>query len=133
MDSEKENWVGYLKRFIKAYNTIPELSPLLKHVAPLIFQYSISDKLEWNFWLLFKSEGVILGMGKTNEKSIPILFHKTDYETLRRVLSGEIDPIAATMEGKYKVIGDMNKLTACTPLLPLNEKAHKLSQNIQGV
>lgn len=128
---EYEEWENYLKDFISAYNNLSELSPILGTVAPLLFQFRISDNPEMNFWFSFETERVIQGMGENSESSIPKLYHIADFDTMRNVLSGTIDPISATSEGKYKIIGDMNILTACTPLLPLNEKAHNLIKNIK--
>lgn len=123
---EYKEWERYLNDFTSAYNNLSELPPILKNVAPIIFQFRISDNSKMNFWFSYENERVSMGMGENKEKSIPRLVHITDFSTVQAVLSGKIDAIAATCEGKYKLIGDMNKLTACTPLLPLNGKAHKL-------
>lgn len=45
---------------------------------------------------------------------------------MKKVNSGETNPIEETMAGKYIVEGDMTKLIACTPLAPLNGKVHDI-------
>ena len=49
----------------------------------------------------------------------------TNFEVIKKVNSGETNPIEATMAGTYDVDGDPTKLMACAPLLPLNAKAHE--------
>ena len=43
---------------------------------------------------------------------------------VRKVFNGEQNPIEATMSGIYLVEGDMDKLMACAPFLPLQVVAH---------
>lgn len=126
--SEKTQWKNYLTKFMKAYNSIPELSSLLPSVEPLIFQYDITDHPEMNFWLLFGKDKVTWDMGQNQQKEIPKLVHHADLATVKLVLAGEKDPISATAEGIYMVDGALDKLMACTPLLPLLGKAHNISQ-----
>ncbi len=127
--SEREKWEAYLDRFVKAFNALPEVPPLLKNIAPLLFQYEITDRPEMSFWELIEEDKMNWGMGKyQGARVVPTIFHKTDFETIKKVNSGEIDPIQATMSGKYTVEGDVGKLMACAPLLPLNPKAHAASQ-----
>jgi putative sterol carrier protein len=63
-------------------------------------------------------------MGENTEENIPKLIHKTDFDTLNKVNAGEINPVQATMDGTYAVDGDMAKLMACSPLIPVTVKAH---------
>ena len=67
---------------------------------------------------------MIWGMGDYSGPEAPKIIHKTDFETMKKVNSGESDPIQATMTGTYVVVGDVDKSMACAPLLPLNAKAH---------
>ena len=122
--TEEFDWKDYLDRFMNAYNSLPELPNILPSIAPLLFQYEIEDQPDMNFWQSFEAEKVNWGLGKPDQEGIPITIHRTSSEMIRKVLSGEKDAMQATMEGSYKVDGDMNKLIACTPLLPLNGKAH---------
>ncbi|MFW9864606.1 MAG: U32 family peptidase [Candidatus Thorarchaeota archaeon] len=120
----KDEWEAYLTRFMKAYNELPDLATLLKPVAPLLFQYEITDRPEMNYWQFIEPDKMVWGMGKYSGPDIPKIIHKTDFETIKKVNSGETDPIQATMAGTYVVEGDPTKLMACAPLLPLNPKAH---------
>ena len=61
----------------------------------------------------------------TEDKDFIKLIHKADFEVVRKVFSGEQNPVQATMAGLYIVDGDMAKLMACAPLLPLQVKAHE--------
>ena len=65
------------------------------------------------------------GMGEYSGADAPKILHKTNFETIKKVNSGESDPIQATMAGTYVVEGDVTKLMACAPILPLNAKAHE--------
>jgi len=119
-------WEAYLKSFMNAYNELPELKPLLKPMSPLIFQYVITDSPEMNFWQSLDAEKMNWGMGQYSGPNAPKIIHKTDFETIKKVNSGETDPIQATMARKYFIEGDLTKLMACAPLLPLNAKAHSI-------
>ncbi|MHA2288359.1 MAG: SCP2 sterol-binding domain-containing protein [Promethearchaeota archaeon] len=121
----KAEWEGYLTRFMKAYNDLPDLEPLLAPVAPLVFQYQITDKPEMSYWQFIDKDKMDWGMGEYSGSEVPTILHKTDFETIKKVNSGESDPIKATMAGTYVVEGDVTKLMACAPLLPLNAKAHE--------
>ncbi|MCK4384586.1 MAG: SCP2 sterol-binding domain-containing protein [Candidatus Lokiarchaeota archaeon] len=121
----KEEWEAYLTRFMDAYNELPDLALLLEPVAPLIFQYIITDKPEMSYWQFIDKDKMSWGMGEYSGPDAPKLFHKTDFDTIKKVNSGESDPIQATMAGTYVVEGDVTKLMACAPLLPLNAKAHE--------
>ena len=123
----KEEWEAYLERFVKAYNELPDLASLLEPVAPLLFQYEISDRPEMNYWQLMDEGKMSWGMGEYSGPEIPKITHQTDFDTIKKVNSGESDPIQATMSGKYNVLGDPTKLMACAPLLPLNAKAHEIA------
>ena len=123
----KEEWEAYLTRFMKAYNELPDLKPLLEPIAPLIFQYNISDKPEMNYWQFVEKDKMDWGMGEYSGPDAPKIIHKTDFATIQKVNSGESDPIQATMAGTYTVEGDVTKLMACAPLLPLNAKAHEIA------
>ncbi len=120
----KEEWESYLTRFVKAYNELPDIGSLLEPVAPLLFQYLITDRPEMNYWQLMEKEKMIWGMGEYSGPDAPKIIHKTDFATIKKVNSGETDPIQATMGGTYVVDGDPTLLMACAPLLPLNGKAH---------
>ncbi|MFX1275376.1 MAG: SCP2 sterol-binding domain-containing protein [Promethearchaeota archaeon] len=123
MDTKAE-WEAYLTRFMKAYNELPDLAPLLEPIAPLVFQYEITDRPEMNYWQFVEKDKMRWGMGEYSGDDTPKIIHKTDFDTIKKVNSGESDPIQATMAGTYVVEGDMSKLMACAPLLPLNAKAH---------
>jgi len=120
----KEEWESYLTDFMNAYNELPDLAQLLQPIAPLIFQYIITDMPEMNYWQLIEKDKMRWGMGEYSGPEAPKIIHKTDFETIQKVNSGESDPIQATMSGTYVVEGDVSKLMACAPLLPLNAKAH---------
>ncbi|MFW9771537.1 MAG: SCP2 sterol-binding domain-containing protein [Candidatus Heimdallarchaeota archaeon] len=120
----KEEWKQYLSRFMKAYNELQGLAQLLEPVAPLVFQYKITDKPEMSYWQFINKSKMDWGMGQYSGTKVPIIIHKTNFETIKKVNSGESDPIQATMSGSYVVEGDVSKLMACAPLLPLNAKAH---------
>ena len=121
----KEEWEAYLTRFMDAYNKLPDLTSLLEPIAPLVFQYQITDKPEMSYWQFMDKDKMSWGMGEYSGSEAPIVFHKTDFATIKKVNSGESDPIQATMAGTYVVEGDATKLMACAPLLPLNAKAHE--------
>lgn len=125
--NNETKWEQYLTSFMTAFNALPELKTHLKSIAPLFFQYIITDKPEMSYWQLFTENEVRWGMGLGEKPDIPTIIHKTDFETIKKVNSGESNPIQATMEGTYVVEGDMAKLIACTPILPLNAKAHAIS------
>ena len=121
----KEEWEAYLTRFMDAYNELPDLAPMLEPVAPLVFQYLITDKPEMSYWQFIEKDKMRWGMGEYSGSDAPTILHKTDFVTIKKVNSGESDPIQATMAGTYVVEGDVTKLMACAPLLPLNAKAHE--------
>ncbi|TFG25654.1 MAG: hypothetical protein EU529_00140 [Promethearchaeota archaeon] len=120
----KEEWEAYLTEYMKAFNELPELAPLLGALAPLTFQFIITDREEMNYWQFVEKDQIKWGMGEYSGPDAPKISHKTDFSTLKKTLSGESDPIQETMTGTYVVEGDMSKLMACAPLLPLNAKAH---------
>lgn len=122
--TDKAEWETYLGKFIEAYNALPELPSIIKPIAPLTFNYQITDRPELSYWFLIEDDKISWGMGEYPDKSIPTIIHKTDIETMKKVNSGETDPIKATMLGIYIVEGDITKLMACAPLLPLSAKAH---------
>ena len=121
----KEEWEAYLTRFMEAYNKLPDLAPLLEPIAPLVFQYQISDKPEMNYWQFIDKDKMLWGMGEYSGADAPKIIHKTDFATIKKVNSGESDPIKETMAGTYVVEGDVTKLMACAAILPLNAKAHE--------
>jgi putative sterol carrier protein len=123
MNTKKE-WENYLTRFMKSYNELPELKSLLNPIAPLIFQFVITDRPEMNYWQFLDKDKVKWGMGEYSGPNTSKLIYKTDFETIKRVHSGETDPIQAVMAKTYFVEGDVSKLMVCGPLLPLNAKAH---------
>ena len=127
----KEEWENYLTQFFKIYNDLPELVPLLEPIAPLLFQYKITDNPEMDYWQKMEKNKVTWGMGESPENRITKIIHKTDFDTIKKVNSGESNPIEATMAGTYIVEGDMARLIACTPLAPLNGKAHELLYKIK--
>jgi len=120
----KEEWEAYLTRFMKAYNELPDLAQLLQPIAPLIFQYVITDRPEMNYWQFIEKSKMNWGLGEYSGPDAPKIIHKTDFDTMKKVNSGESDPIQATMSGTYVVEGDVARLMSCAPLLPLNAKAH---------
>ena len=121
----KEEWEDYLTRFMDAYNGLPDLATMLDPIAPLIFQYLITDKPEMNYWQFIDKDKMRWGMGEYSGSDAPKIIHKTDFDTIKKVNSGESDPIQATMAGTYVVEGDVAKLMACAAILPLNAKAHE--------
>lgn len=123
----KEEWEAYLNSFMKAYNEIPDLSALLKPIAPVVFQYKINDRPEMNYWQSIEEDKMNWGMGEYSGPDVPKIIHKTNFDVIKRVNSGETNPIEATMAGTYEVDGDPSKLMACAPLLPLNAKAHDIA------
>ncbi len=127
--SNEDDWNLYLTQLTKELNNLSELPPILENISPVIFQYQISDRPDFNYWHYFKKEGVSLGRGEINEENVPILIHKTDFETLKNVNAGTNNPIQATMEGTYAVDGDMKKLMVCAPLIPITAKAHAVAIN----
>ena len=123
----KAEWKDYLTRYVKAYNSLPELPPIIKSIAPLLFQYQITDKPELSYWFFIEKDKISWGLGQKSGSGIPTVIHKTDIETMKKVNSGETDPIQATMTGSYNIDGDVTKLMACAPLLPLSAKAHVIA------
>ncbi len=123
----KEEWEAYLTDFMNAYNELPDITQLLQPIAPLIFQYIITDRPEMNYWQFIDKDKMKWGMGEYSGPEAPKIIHKTDFATIKQVNSGESDPIQATMAGTYVVEGDVAKLMACAPLLPLNAKAHAIA------
>ncbi|MFX1259297.1 MAG: hypothetical protein ACFFAN_15690 [Promethearchaeota archaeon] len=121
----KEKWEVYLTKYMKAFNELPDLPPLLGSIAPLIFQFIVTDRKEMNYWQFVKEDKINWGLGDYSGPDAPKIIHKTDFNTLKKTLSGESDPIQETMAGTYIVEGDLSKLMACAPLLPLNAKAHE--------
>jgi len=119
-----EEWNNYLKILTQAMNDNEKILPVLKSVSPLVFQYSIADNPNFNYWHKFESSGVSFGIG-TIQESMPTIHHKTDQNTLIKVNSGETNPIQATMDGIYVVDGDITKLMACAPLIPITVEAHE--------
>ncbi len=127
--TEKDDWEAYLERFHKAFNALPEIPDLLKPIAPLVFQYQITDRPEMSYWQLIEKDQMAWGLGQyMGARVVPTVVHKTNFETIKKVNSGESDPIQATMAGTYVVEGDVGKLMSCAALLPLNPKAHAAAQ-----
>jgi len=124
--SKKEDWISYLTQLMNELNKLPELPSILMNISPVIFQYKLTDRPDLNYWHYFKKEGVSFGMGEINEENVTILTHKTDFETHKNVNAGSNNPIQATMAGTYSVDGDMTKLMACAPLIPITTKAHEI-------
>ena len=119
-------WTEYIERLSKEFNDLPEVPPILGSIEPTLFQYNLNDHPELNFWHAFDKNGIRWGMGEnTEDKDYIKLIHKADFEVVRKVFNGEQNPIEATMAGIYLVDGDMTKLMACVPLLPLQVKAHE--------
>ena len=119
-------WTEYLEKLTKEFNDLPEIPPLLDVVEPTIFQYNLNDHSELNFWHAFDKNGIRVGMGENTEDNDYIkLIHKADFDVVRKIFSGEQNPVQATMAGLYLVDGDMAKLMACAPFLPLQVKAHE--------
>ena len=124
----KADWERYLERLAKELNDLPEVASILESLecAPVVFQYHITDHPELNFWHAYEKDGIRWGMGENTDENITKLIHKTDLETLKKVNSGDANPVQATMAGKYSVDGDMTILMSCAPLLPLTVKAHAI-------
>ncbi len=119
-------WTEYIERLTKEFHDLPEVPSILASIEPTLFQYNLTDHPELNFWHAFNKNGIRGGMGEnTEDKDFIKLIHKADFEVVRKVFSGEQNPVEATMAGIYIVEGDMAKLMACTPLLPLQVKAHE--------
>lgn len=120
----KAEWEAYLEKFIKEFNIL--VKPHLVNLpTPMLFQYKISDHPEMDYWQLITSEDVQWGIGQSTQiDKFPTIIHKTDFDTIKKVNSGETDPVQATMAGSYVVEGDTAKLMACAPILPLNAQAH---------
>ena len=119
-------WTDYIIQLTKEFNNLPEVQPILATIEPTIFQYNLADHPELSFWHAFDKNGIRGGMGdNTEDKDFIKLIHKADFEVVRKVFSGEQNPVQATMAGLYVVEGDMAKLMACAPLLPLQVKAHE--------
>ncbi|MFW9864609.1 MAG: SCP2 sterol-binding domain-containing protein [Candidatus Thorarchaeota archaeon] len=119
-------WTDYIKKLTKEFNALPEVPPILSSIEPTLFQYNLNDHPELNFWHAFDKNGIKGGMGEnTEDKDFIRLVHKADFEVIRKVFSGKLNPVQATMDGIYIVDGDMAKLMACAPLLPLQVKAHE--------
>ena len=129
----REEWESYLTEYFTIYNGLPELPPLLKPIAPLLFQYKITDNPEMDYWQVMKEDKVLWGMGEYSEDGIPKIIHKTNFETIKRVNSGESNPIEATVAGTYFIEGDLTKLMACAPLAPLNGKVHSLVSKMKKI
>jgi hypothetical protein len=127
MTIDQEKWHGYLERFVRALGSLPEAAPLLKAVAPLVFQYKITDRPEMNYWQLMEAGTIRWGPGEYQGNPLPTVIHTTDFETIKKVNAGESDPIQETMSGRYAVEGDVSKLMACAPLIPINPKAHAIA------
>jgi putative sterol carrier protein len=79
-----------------------------------------------DYWQIMEEDKVIWGMGENTKDRIPKVIHKTNFDTMKKVNSGESNPIEATVAGTYFVEGDLAKLMACAPLAPLNGKVHAL-------
>lgn len=122
--SNENDWNSYLTQLTEEMNNITELPPLLEKISPVIFQYQINDRPDFNYWHYFKKEGVSMGRGEIKDENVPLIIHKTDFETLKDVNAGTNNPIQATMAGTYVVDGDMKKLMDCAPLIPITAKAH---------
>ena len=119
-------WTIYLERLTKEFNELPQVKPILNTIEPTIFQYHLNDHPELNYWHAFDKTGIRFGMGENTQDNVFIkLIHKASFDTVRKVNSGELNPVQATMAGLYTVDGDMAKLMACAPLLPLQVKAHE--------
>lgn len=123
--TDKSKWKEYLEKLTKEFNKLPEVQSILKSIEPTIFQYNLNDRPELNYWHAFDKTGIRFGMGEnTQDKNFIKLIHKADFDIVKKVNSGEQNPVQATMAGIYLVEGDMTKLMACAPLLPLQVKAH---------
>lgn len=119
-------WTEYIERLTKEFNDLPEVKPILAGIEPTLFQYNLNNHPELNFWHAFDKNGIRGGMGEnTKDTHFIKLIHKADFEVIRKVFSGEQNPVQATMDGIYVVDGDMTKLMACVSLLPLQVKAHE--------
>jgi radical SAM protein with 4Fe4S-binding SPASM domain len=123
-----DEWNNYLDKLTQAMNNNTKIGPVIESISPLVFQYSISDNPEYNYWHKFDAGKVSFGIG-TIQESLPTIHHKTDHNTLIKVNSGETNPIQATMDGIYVVEGDTTKLMACAPLIPITVEAHEATLN----
>ncbi|TXT67424.1 MAG: hypothetical protein BAJALOKI1v1_100037 [Promethearchaeota archaeon] len=121
----KDDWNAYLAQFMSSLEGFTELSSLTPSLAPLVIEYQISDASEMTFWQAFIDSKMEWGLGAYSNPEIPKMIHKTDFDTIQKVLSGEMDPIKATMDGKYAVEGNTEKLMECVPLITLYKEAHK--------
>jgi hypothetical protein len=63
--TEQQEWKAYLERYIKAYNALPEVPPLLKTIDPLLFNYQITDRPEMSYWEA-NPKWMALGLGLNN-------------------------------------------------------------------
>ncbi|UCH89649.1 MAG: radical SAM protein [Thermoplasmata archaeon] len=127
--ADQTSWESYLDKLTKVLNELPEVPPILEKLecAPVVFQYHISDHPEFNYWHSFEKDGIYWGMGENTDENKTKIIHTTDLDTLRKVNSGEANPVQATMAGTYTVDGDMTILMACAPMLPLQVKAHGIA------
>ncbi|MBD3196644.1 MAG: hypothetical protein GF317_16430 [Candidatus Lokiarchaeota archaeon] len=121
----EEDWKDYLQKFMIALNELSELQSLIPKLSPLIIEYKISDDSRMNFWQGFIDSRMDWGFGDYSGSDVPIMVHKTTFDTIQNVLSGTTDPIKATMDGKYTVEGNTEKLMECVPLINLYANAHK--------
>ncbi len=123
-------WNAYMTELTKEFAKLPEVPAILKNINPTIFQYHLKDREDLNFWHAFDQNGIRFGMGENTEDLNHIkLVHNADFEIVKKVFSGEQNPVQATMAGLYTVDGDMAKLMECSPLLPLQVKAHEKIKN----
>ena len=71
----REEWEAYLDSFMKAYNELPDVAALLKPIAPLVFQYKISDRPEMDYWQSIEENKMSWGMGEYSGPDVPKVIH----------------------------------------------------------
>lgn len=118
---KKEEWFTYLQKMIDKLNSYDECKDLIRGVGQATFQYEITDYEDYSFAQEYDGTKIVLHRGFISN---PTVTHSTTLEVMRGVFAGTINPIDATVEGKYKVKGNMAKLMKSQGILAYLKKAH---------
>jgi putative sterol carrier protein len=117
----EEEWFAYLRKMTDKLNSYEECKDLIKSVGQATFQYKITDHESYSFAQEYDGTRVTLHRGFVSD---PTVTHTTTFEVMRGVFAGTTNPITATMQGKYKVAGNMAKLIKSQGILAYVRKAH---------
>jgi putative sterol carrier protein len=116
-----EEWFSYLQKITDRLNSYTDCKDLIRSVGQATFQYKITDYEDYSFAQEYDGTKVTLRRGVVPD---PTVTNSTALEIMKGVIAGTTNPIIATVQGKYKVAGNMRKLMKSRGILAYLKKAH---------